>query len=319
MILNVVLLVFSFILLVKGADFLVSGASSLAKKLGVSTLVIGLTIVALGTSAPELLVNIFASIRGVNDIAFGNIIGSNILNLFLILGLSAAIFPLAVNRGTTWKEVPLALLATLVLGLLVNDQLIDKNQISILSRIDSLILLCFFIIFIYYTLAISKNKSVNEAKEVKTYNSWPSVLMVLGGLVMLVVGGNLAVHSGTAIARALGASEALIGLTILAVGTSLPELCTSVVAAYKKNSDIAVGNIIGSNVLNILFILGLSGLIHPIGFSPILNTDLLILITGTILLLIFLLLGKRHILERWQGMVFVAFYVVYAFFIIHRG
>jgi len=319
MIFSVILLIVSFVLLIKGAGFLVDGASSLAKRWGISPLMIGLTIVALGTSAPELLVNIFAAIRGTSGITFGNIIGSNIFNLLFILGLSAVIFPLTVNKGTIWKEVPLALLAVVVLGLTVNDWLIDKAHISVLSRIDGLVLLCFFIIFLYYTFAIAKQKSVNEAPAIKTYNLLFSLIMVMGGLVMLIFGGKWAVSSGTTIAQALGASEALIGLTILALGTSLPELFTSAVAAYKKNPDIAVGNIVGSNIFNILLVLGVSGLIRPAIFSLSLNTDLLVLAGSTALLFIFLLIGKRHVLERWQGVIFVLLYVSYVVFLISRG
>ncbi len=319
MIFSVILLIVSFVLLIKGAGFLVDGASSLAKRWGISPLMIGLTIVALGTSAPELLVNIFAAIRGTSGITFGNIIGSNIFNLLFILGLSAVIFPLTVNKGTIWKEVPLALLAVVVLGLTVNDWLIDKAHISVLSRIDGLVLLCFFIIFLYYTFAIAKQKSVNQSPAIKTYNLLFSLIMVMGGLVMLIFGGKWAVSSGTTIAQALGASEALIGLTILALGTSLPELFTSAVAAYKKNPDIAVGNIVGSNIFNILLVLGVSGLIRPAIFSLSLNTDLLVLAGSTALLFIFLLIGKRHVLERWQGVIFVLLYVSYVVFLISRG
>ena len=319
MIFSVILLIVSFVLLIKGAGFLVDGASSLAKRWGISPLMIGLTIVAFGTSAPELLVNIFAAIRGTSGITFGNIIGSNIFNLLFILGLSAVIFPLTVNKGTIWKEVPLALLAVVVLGLTVNDWLIDKAHISVLSRIDGLVLLCFFIIFLYYTFAIAKQKSVNQSPAIKTYNLLFSLIMVMGGLVMLIFGGKWAVSSGTTIAQALGASEALIGLTILALGTSLPELFTSAVAAYKKNPDIAVGNIVGSNIFNILLVLGVSGLIRPAIFSLSLNTDLLVLAGSTALLFIFLLIGKRHVLERWQGVIFVLLYVSYVVFLISRG
>jgi len=319
MIFSVILLIVSFVLLIKGAGFLVDGASSLAKRWGISPLMIGLTIVAFGTSAPELLINIFAAIRGTSGITFGNIIGSNIFNLLFILGLSAVIFPLTVNKGTIWKEVPLALLAVVVLGLTVNDWLIDKAHISVLSRIDGLVLLCFFIIFLYYTFAIAKQKSVNQSPAIKTYNLLFSLIMVMGGLVMLIFGGKWAVSSGTTIAQALGASEALIGLTILALGTSLPELFTSAVAAYKKNPDIAVGNIVGSNIFNILLVLGVSGLIRPAIFSLSLNTDLLVLAGSTALLFIFLLIGKRHVLERWQGVIFVLLYVSYVVFLISRG
>lgn len=320
MILTYILFFIGFVLLIKGADLLVDGASSLAKRLGISTLVIGLTIVAFGTSTPELIVNILASINGNTDIAIGNILGSNVANILLILGISAAIYPLAVKKGTVWKEIPLAFLAVIVLAFVVNDAWIDNSPFSALTRIDGFILLSFFIIFLYYVFGISKAEPVDTVETTpRTYSLWRSSLMIGGGLVGLVVGGKWIVDGAVAFATGLGVSEALIGLTIVAVGTSLPELATSAVAAYKKDVDIAVGNIVGSNIFNIFWILGVSAIIRPLPFSPMLASDVFVTVLATLLLFIFLFVGKRHILERWQGVCFIALYIGYVVYLIFRG
>lgn len=223
-----ILLVVGFIILIKGADLLVNGASSVARRLHVSDLVIGLTIVAFGTSTPELFVNIFAGIRGTPEIAIGNVLGSNICNILLILGVSAIIFPLSAGRGTVWKEIPLSLLAALLLGLMANDRLIDKGDISALTRIDGMVLLAFFIIFMYYSFGISK-KIEGDAEQLvsKEYGLKKSVMIIIIGLIGLGAGGSFIVDGAVYIATQLGVSKSLIGLTIVAVGTSLPELATS--------------------------------------------------------------------------------------------
>ncbi|OHA66639.1 MAG: sodium:proton exchanger [Candidatus Wildermuthbacteria bacterium RIFCSPHIGHO2_02_FULL_47_12] len=320
MVFTSILFFVGFAALIKGAGLLVDGASSLARRLGVSALVIGLTIVAFGTSAPELIVNIFASIQGNTDIAIGNILGSNIANILLILGISAAIYPLAVKKGTVWKEIPLAFLAVIVLAFMANDVLIDRGASSALTRIDGLILLSFFIIFLYYVFGISKAEP-SDTVEIKprARSLLRSYLMIGGGLVGLVVGGKWIVDGATVIATSFGMSEALIGLTVVAVGTSLPELATSAVAAYKKDVDIAVGNIVGSNIFNIFWILGVSAIIHPLSFSQALMGDVLMTVVATFLLFATMFIGKRHILERWQGVSFIALYAVYIVYIVIRG
>ncbi|MDO8474051.1 MAG: calcium/sodium antiporter [bacterium] len=320
MILTYLLLIVGFVALIKGAGLLVDGASSLAKRLGVSALVIGLTIVAFGTSTPELIVNIFASIQGNTDIAIGNILGSNIFNILFVLGISAVIYPLAVKRGTVWKEIPLALLAVIVLALMANDAFIDNGSLSALTRIDGLILISFFIIFLYYVFGISKVESADTVETTpRKHSLLRSYLMIGGGLVGLIIGGKWVVDGATAFATSLGMSEALIGLTIVAVGTSLPELATSTVAAYKKDVDIAVGNIVGSNIFNIFWILGLSAVIRPLPFSQILMSDVFMTVIATLLLFAALFIGKRHILERWQGICFIALYVGYVVYLVIRG
>ncbi|MBI2123842.1 MAG: calcium/sodium antiporter [Candidatus Wildermuthbacteria bacterium] len=320
MTLTYILFFVGFAALIKGAGFLVDGASSLARRLGVSTLVIGLTIVAFGTSAPELIVNIFASIQGNTDIAIGNVLGSNIANILLILGISAVIYPLAVKRGTVWKEIPLAFLAMIILAFMANDVLIDKSSSSALTRIDGLILISFFIIFLYYVFGISKAEP-SDTVEIKprTRSLLRSCFMIGGGLVGLTVGGKWIVDGAIVIAANLGMSEALIGLTVVAVGTSLPELATSAVAAYKKDVDIAVGNIVGSNIFNIFWILGASAIIHPLSFSQALMSDVLMALVATFLLFATMFIGKRHILERWQGISFIVLYVVYIAYVVIRG
>ncbi len=320
MIFTFVLFFAGFAALIKGADLLVGGASSLAKRLGISTLVIGLTIVAFGTSTPELIVNIFASLQGNTDIAIGNILGSNIVNILLILGISAVIYPLAVKKGTVWKEIPLAFLAVIVLAFMVNDALIDNGSFSALTRIDGFILLAFFIIFLYYVFGISKAEPSDEVEiRPRSRSLLRSCLMIGGGLVGLAVGGKWIVDGAVVIATSFGVSEALIGLTIVAVGTSLPELATSAVAAYKKDVDIAVGNIVGSNIFNIFWILGVSAIIRPLPFSQTLMSDVVMAVVATFLLFAALFIGKRHILERWQGICFIALYVGYVAYLVIRG
>jgi cation:H+ antiporter len=309
--LTYILFVIGFIFLIKGADFLVDGASSIAKKLKISTLVIGLTIVSFGTSAPELVVNIISAVQGQGDLAIGNIIGSNISNILLILGVSAIICALRVGKGTIWKEIPLSLLAILIIFVLSNDGIIDGLGFSALTRIDGIILLAFFIIFIYYTFGIAKVQGIERDKSIKIYKNRISILMIIAGLAGLALGGKWIVEGAVKIATELGVSEAVIGLTVVAIGTSLPELATSAVAAYKKRVDIAVGNVVGSNIFNLFWILGVTSTIKPIEFAPILNRDIIVCIIATFLLFAFMFLGKKRELEKWQGGVFLGLYIAY--------
>jgi len=320
MFLNIFLLVVGFIFVIKGADFLVDGASSIARRLKVSSLVIGLTIVAFGTSAPELVVNLVSSINGASDIAIGNILGSNIFNVFFILGIAAIIYPLQVTKGTVWKEIPMSLLAALLVGLLSADRILDGNNFSEISRIDGLVLLSFFIIFIYYTFGISKTQEIKTEDElVKNVPTWKSILFIIIGLLGLIFGGKWVVESAVFIASSLGMSQSLIGLTIVAIGTSLPELATSIVAVMKRNIDIAVGNVVGSNIFNVFFILGISSFINPIPFNNNSMFDVFMASLASLLLFIFMFIRKKHILERWQGLIFVLIYIGYTVFIILRG
>jgi cation:H+ antiporter len=314
------LFVAGFIILIKGADILVDGSSSLARRINVSDLVIGLTVVAFGTSTPELFVNIIASINGNTGIAIGNILGSNIANILLILGVSSLVYPLKVTKGTVWKEIPFSLLSVLVLGVMVNKHIINNEGQNILFRSDGLLLLLFFIIFIYYTFSIAtKVDDVSKGMAVVSHSLFRSCFMVIIGLVCLTIGAKWIVDGAVQLAANMGMSQSLIGLTIVAIGTSLPELATSVAAAYKRNVDIAVGNIVGSNIFNILFILGISSLIKPLPFSAPNNIDIAVVIFASLLLFLSMFTGKRHSLDRWQGVVFLASYIAYVTYLIHAG
>ncbi len=317
-----------FYLLIKGADLLVDGASSLAKRFGISPLVVGLTIVSFGTSAPELIVSVMSSLNGSGDISIGNVVGSNIANILLILGCSAALFPLAVKKSTVWKEIPLALLASILLGVIANDVFFDNPAILMLNgepffgltRTDGIVFLSLFLIFIFYTFGISKAESADMVdSEIISYTPQKSILFILVGLIGLFVGGNWVVGGASNIARAIGFSEAFIGLTLVAIGTSLPELFTSIIAAKKGDIDIAVGNVVGSNIFNIFLVLGLSALITPIGFSGEMITDVIFSIFVTILLFSFMFIGEKRVLQRSQGIMFIVLYLIYTIAIFIRG
>lgn len=314
---------------------MIDGSSSIARKFGVSSFFISLTVVAFGTSTPELVISALAGIKGSTGIALGNIIGSNISNTLLILGVCAVITPLLVKKATVNKEIPFSLLAILAVGILVNDFLIDgpngpMNYFSAyngLTRIDGLILILFFIIFIYYTFGITKSKenifqkTVGELKqeEPKMYSNHTSIAMIIFGLAGLAVGGQWIVNGAIVFAEYFSLSEAFVGLTIVAIGTSLPELAASVMAARKGRTDMAVGNVIGSNIFNLFWVLGLSSVISSIGYNPDLNIDLFILIGITILLLFLIYVGKKNILGRMEGIVLVGLYVCYLVFLVYRG
>ncbi len=301
-----------FVLLIKGADVFVEAASSLARRLRVSDLAIGLTIVAFGTSLPELGVNVTASIQGSTGITIGNIIGSNIANLLLILGVAGLIFPLVVTKGTVWKEIPLSLLAAVVMGIAANDRLINGDPASTLTRAEGLIFLCFFIIFLYYSAGMARSFEGVESTAPKGILSLRRIgVMMAIGFVALILGSRWVVNGSVKLATALGVSEAVIGLTVVALGTSLPELATSAAAAYRKNADIAVGNVIGSNIFNIFFILGISSLIRPIPFEPRANLDIAVLIVASALLFLWMFTGRRHVLDRWEAAAFLGGYAVY--------
>ncbi|WP_319589442.1 calcium/sodium antiporter [uncultured Draconibacterium sp.] len=315
MLLTILLVVLGFVCLIFGANWLVDGASALAKKYKVSDLAIGLTIVAFGTSAPELVVNIIGSLNGYSDIVFGNVIGSNNFNLFIILGISGIILPITVQSSTAWKEIPISFLVTGLILLFVNDFLF-MGQGS-LVRFEGAVLLLLFLLFLLYVFKQMKHDIVGQA----TLNNKSIIkilILVVVGLSGLIVGGQLVVINSVQIANHLGVSEKIIGLTIVAAGTSLPELVTSVIAAVKKNSDIAIGNVIGSNIFNILLILAISGVINPIAYNTKFNTDLFILLGGTAFLFISMLTGKRKKLDRWEAAILFIFYLSYTIFLITK-
>lgn len=310
------LLTLGLILVIKGADLLVDGATFLAKRFNISELAVGLTIVAFGTSAPELVVNSFASYKGHYDIVFSNVIGSNNFNLFIVLGIAGLIYPLRVQHSTVWKEIPISFFAIICIFILSNS-FISNNQI--LSRLDGIILIILFFAFLYYVYLQLKSKPEdinNNIIEVSNKAVWKIVLLIISGLIGLILGGKLVVDNAITLAEIFGMSQKLIGLTIVAIGTSLPELATSVVAAVKKNNDIAVGNIIGSNIFNLFLILGVSSLINPIEYNLTFNTDLYVLAGGTILLFAYMFTGKKVKLDRWEAIMLLAIYISYTIWII---
>jgi cation:H+ antiporter len=315
MIIPILLVVAGFVSLIFGANWLVDGASALAKKYKVSDLVIGLTIVAFGTSAPELVVNSIASVKGYSDIVLGNILGSNNFNLFIILGLSGLILPIKVQSSTAWKEIPISLFVSVLLLFMLNDFVFTGTSYS--SRLDGLILLVLFLLFLFYVFNQMKNdpQTVTTENQKSAVKIWGLIIIGLGGLIL---GGQLVVVNSVEIANTLGVSEKIIGLTIVAAGTSLPELVTSIVAATKKNSDIAIGNVIGSNIFNILLILSISSLIRPIEYNPKFNLDLLILIGGTIFLFTSMLTGQRKRLDRWEAGILFGFYIIYTTYLVMK-
>ena len=313
MIIPVLLVVAGFLSLIAGANWIVDGASALARKYKVSDLVIGLTIVAFGTSAPELVVNIVASLKGYPDIVLGNIVGSNNFNLFIILGISGLILPLKVQSSTAWKEIPISLGVSILLLLLLNDFQLSGQ--TYLNRIDGLMMLVLFGLFMYYVFNQMKNDPQTATTEFQksARNIWG---LIIAGLAGLILGGQLVVVNSVSIANALGISEKIIGLTIVAAGTSLPELVTSIVAAAKKNSDIAIGNVIGSNIFNILLILSISSIINPFEYNAKFNLDLYILIGGTVFLYTSMLTGQKKKLDRWEAGVLFGFYIIYTTFLV---
>ncbi len=317
MLLTITLLLVGFAILIKGADFLVGGASSVAKKFKISNIAIGLTVVAFGTSTPELLVSVTSSLKGYDGAAFGNVIGSNTFNLLFILGVAGLIYPLVVLRNTVRYEVPLSLLAAIVLYILVNDVSLWGAEANILSRLDSFILLGFFVLFMLYIYRTMSNASdIDQTDDIKIYSLPASVGLIILGLALLVGGGTMVVDNAIEIAKFYGLSDKLIGLTILAAGTSLPELATSAVAAYKRNTDIAIGNVIGSNIFNIFFILGATGLIHPMRFDVAMNFDLYVLAASTVVLMIFMFTLNTSKLDRWEAFLMLISYFAYTIFLV---
>ncbi len=310
------LFILGFIILIKGADVLVDGAAAIAKKFNISNLVIGLTVVAFGTSAPELAVNLISSFQGNTELAIGNIVGSNIANIFLILGVAAIIYPLKVKSNTVWKEIPFSLLGALMLLIFANDRFLDGTPTSALTMTDGFALIGFFIIFLYYTFGIAKNTDDAPSEDIQERPMTQSIIMVILGLAGLVIGGQWIVSGAVQIATLFGLSQAVIGLTVVAIGTSLPELATTVVAATKKQTDMAIGGVVGSNIFNIFWILGVSAVIKPLPVNPVNMPDLLMDVLANLLLFIFLFVGKRHILERWQGYCFVGIYLAYLTYLV---
>jgi cation:H+ antiporter len=317
MLIAIVFLLLGFGILIIGAEFLVRGSASLAAKMGVSPLVTGLTVVAFGTSAPELVVNIYAAIKGTAEIAIGNIIGSNIFNILFILGIAAIINPIKIKKSTVYKEIPFALLAAVLVFVMGNDIFFDKYDFNAITKTDGIALISLFIIFMVYTFGLAKSEFAIE--EIRIYSYRKSFLLTLAGLVSLFIGGKILVDNAVILARLAGLSETLIGLTIVAIGTSLPELATAVVATVHHHDDIVVGNIVGSNIFNVFWVLGLTSVISPLSVNFLINIDVLVCIFATLLLFLFTYIGRRHRLDRWQGILFVLLYAVYLVYSVQQA
>lgn len=303
-------------LILWGANALTDGAASVAKRFNISNLVIGLTIVAFGTSAPEFVISFLSSFNGSAGLAIGNVVGSNIFNTLMIVGCTAIVAPIPVGKGTLAKEIPLCVLSALMLFVCANDILLDGAGSNVIGRTDGLILLGFFAIFMGYTFAIAKSGNGEDEGEIRSFPMWKSVLFILLGLGALIGGGQLFVNGASGIARSLGVSESIIGLTLVAGGTSLPELATSVSAALKKNPGIAIGNVIGSNLFNAFAVLGASATISDLPLGGITNFDFATLIVASVLLWIAgFFMGKR-VITRVEGIYLVACYVAYTTYLI---
>ena len=309
-----ILLLAGFALLIKGAELVVEGASVISRRFSISELVIGLTVVAFGTSMPELFVNISASLKGSTGIAIGNVLGSNIANILLILGFAALIHPLRVTRGTVWREIPFSLLAALALWAAANDNLIDGWAYSDISRSDGLIFLMFFAIFMYYSASIAHIGVSQQEQPRFTQGTGKSVVFMIAGLIGLTLGGKWIVDGAVHMASAFGLSEALVGLTIVAIGTSLPELATSAMAAYKGNVEMAVGNVVGSNIFNVFFVLGVSSVIKPLPFQPASNQDIGMVVLASFILFATMFTGKKQSLDRWEGAFLIGIFAAYLAF-----
>ncbi len=318
---NILLLVGGLLLILSGANGLTDGAASVAKRFRIPDIVIGLTIVAFGTSAPELTVSVSSALKGSADIAVGNVVGSNLFNTLMIVGCTALFAPIVVGRNTLQKEIPLCILSSIALLVCANDVFLNGDEANILSTTDGLLLLCFFAIFLSYTFAIASHDSPEATaggeEHIRQQPLWKSLLYILGGLGALIAGGSFFVDGASDIARSLGVSESVIGLTLVAGGTSLPELATSIVAALKKNPEIAIGNVVGSNLFNVFLVLGCSASITPLHLTGITNLDLWVLAGSGVLLWLFGLFFAKRTITRIEGSILVLCYIAYTAFLIY--
>ena len=307
------LLALGFVALILGANWLVNGATSVGIRAKLSPLIIGLTIVAFGTSLPELIVNVFSCIKGSPGLAIGNIIGSNTMNILLILGVSALVWPIDVSRVSIRRDIPAGFFATLIIALMANDFFMGKDQTIDVNWIEGLVLLVCG--FAYLALTMLKKSPEETGEDTQEAMPWgKTILQLVVGIVGLYVGGELVSNNAQILARNWGMSESTIGLTVVATATSLPELITSIVAATKKNSGIAIGNVLGSNIMNIFIVLGVSALITPLPFDPMMNKQLMILFAANILMLLFVFTGKGRKISRWEGALLTLGYVGFMWF-----
>lgn len=312
---QIILLIVGFVILIKGADIFVDGASSLAQNFKLSKMLIGLTIVAFGTSAPEFAVSVKSIISNNADMVLGNVVGSNILNILLIIGICSLIKPIVVKNNTIRKEIPIVIMISTLLFFLMKDNLFDTNVINMITRNDGFIILLFFMIFIYYLISIMRNKKDEEALETAKFGMSKSIIFTILGIVCIIIGSNFVVDSASNIAVSLGVSQKMIALTIVAFGTSLPELVTSIVSIKKGEQEILVGNIVGSNVFNIGMVLGLPvalfGGIPAVGFN---NSDLIVLLLSALLLFVFSF--KDHKIKKMEGIIMLVVFAIYYSFVI---
>ncbi|MFV0519800.1 MAG: calcium/sodium antiporter [Lachnospirales bacterium] len=311
------LLLLGFVFLVKGADFFVTGSSSIAKKFGIPEFIIGLTLVAFGTSAPELAVSLTASLAGQNEIAISNVVGSNIFNIFAVLGFSALILPIKVDKNILSKDLPFSFVAAIVTLFLSADIFLGSENTNVITRGDGLTLLVLFCVFLYYTITYAlNNKEAVESEEIESLPIYKSVFLIFVGLAGVVMGGNFVVDSATNIALSFNVSETIIGLTIVALGTSLPEFVTTVIATKKGNADMALGNVVGSNIFNLLLILGLTATIDPITVVSVNLYDLVVLIVLTLVVILMSASSKK--IDRKEGIILILGLVAYYIFIFVR-
>ncbi len=316
------ILIASFVALIKGADFFVEGSSSIAKKLRIPDVIVGLTIVAMGTSMPELAASVSAAIGGSTDMAIGNVVGSNLLNILIILGVSALIMPPAVDRALFKRDIPVMLLTVVILPVMLLVGGKNAEGLYMLNWVSGVILLVLFVAYLFLTVrsALAYRRAhpelADEGEEIKVLPWWKSIVFTLGGAVLIVLGGNFAVESATDIAVSLGVSERVIGLTVVALGTSLPELVTSAVAARKGNSDIAIGNVVGSNIFNVLLILGVTTLVCPVPADVTMLIDLVVVLAASVLFAVTSFLGKK--IRRVEGASYLLFYAIYLVYLFLR-
>ena len=309
--LPLLLLAVGFVALILGANWLVNGATSVGIRAKMSPLIIGLTIVAFGTSLPEMIVNVFSCIKGSPGLAIGNIIGSNTMNILLILGVSSLIWPIDVSRVSIRRDIPAGFLATLAITLMANY--FFTGQARTINWIEGIVLLLMG--FAYLLLTMLKNNPQEETEDIQEAMPWgKTILALIAGIIGLYIGGELVSRNAQILAKQWGMSESTIGLTVVATATSLPELITSIVAAVKKNSGIAIGNVLGSNIMNIFFVLGISGLITPLPFEPMMNKQLMILFAANVLMLMFVFTGKGRKLSRFEGALLTLGYVGFMWF-----
>ncbi len=314
---DTLLLVVGLGLILAGANFLTDGSAAIAQRFRVPEFIIGLTIVAVGTSTPELVVSVLSAIAGKSDVAIGNVVGSNIFNVFVILGICALIRPLLLTPGNIRRDIPVGMAASVLLFVLASERLLHLGPVDRLDRADGIVMLVLYIALMVWTIrAAGRSRASNDAGSKPQKSLWLTLLMILGGLAGLIFGGEMFLRSATSIARHLGISESVIAITLVAGGTSLPELASSIVSLVKGKADMALGNVIGSNIANILLILGVSATIHPLSMGGITTTDLSMVVLSSLLLLLTAFTFRRKAIDRWEGAIFLAIYIAYIVYLI---